>query len=177
LKIPKEERMTNGAPETAAPDGPGRILDRLDSDRRQFLKKILLSAYVAPFVASFAMKGLGLGEAAAQSNLCFTSNVTVPNTSADLLITASGMPSVVTGGSDITYTLRVENCGPAVATNVSVSDPMPGGTTFVSASQTSGPTFALNPPPVGSGGTFTATISSMNVGDVATFQLTVHVTP
>jgi uncharacterized repeat protein (TIGR01451 family) len=156
---------------------PNEIAERLGSDRRQFLKKILLSAYVAPFVASFAMKGLGLGEAAAQSNLCFTSNITVPNTSADLLITSSGMPNPVTAGSDITYTLRVENCGPAVATNVSVSDPIPSGTTFVSANQTSGPTFSLSAPAVGSTGTFMATLASMNVGDVATFQLVVHVTP
>jgi uncharacterized repeat protein (TIGR01451 family) len=169
--------MASLVPETPVQDDPQAVLDRLGADRRQFLKKLLLSAYVAPFVASFAMKGLGLGEAAAQSNLCFTSNVTVPNTSADLLITSTGMPNPVVAGSNITYTLRVENCGPALATNVSVSDPIPGGTTFVSASQTSGPAFALSPPPVGSAGTFTATLASMNVGDVATFQLVVHVTP
>ena len=167
--------MTPQSPEH--PVAPQGVLDRLDSDRRQFLKKILLTAYVAPFVASFGMKGLGLGEASAQSNLCFASNVTVPNTSADLLITSSGMPNPVVAGSDIIYTLRVENCGPSSAVNVSVSDPIPAGTTFVSASQTGGPTFSLSTPAVGSTGTFTATLASMNVGDVATFQLVVHVTP
>jgi uncharacterized repeat protein (TIGR01451 family) len=171
--IPKEgERMASEKPAT---NDPNQVLGRLDSDRRQFLKKIMLSAYVAPFVASFAMKGLGLGEAAAQSNMCFSSNVTVPNTSADLLITSSGMPNPVVAGTNITYTLRVENCGPAIATNVSVSDPTPSGTTFVTASQTSGPAFSLSPPAVGSTGTFTATAASMNVGDVAIFQLVVHV--
>ena len=160
-----------------APDNPEGILDRLDPDRRQFLKKLLLTAYVAPFVASFGMKGLGLGEAVAQSNLCFSSNVTVPNTSADLIITATGMPNPVVAGSEITYSLRVENCGPASAVNVSVSDPIPAGTTFVSASQTSGPAFVLSLPSVGSTGTFTATAAGMNVGDVAIFQIVVHVTP
>ena len=159
------------------PDNPEGILERFDPDRRQFLKKLLITAYVAPFVASFGMKGLGLGEAVAQSNLCFSSNVTVPNTSADLIITSSGMPDPVMAGSNITYSLRVENCGPAIAVNVSVSDPVPAGTTFVSASQTSGPAFVLSPPPPGGTGTFSATIASMNVGDVATFQIVVHVTP
>lgn len=159
------------------PEDPRRILDGLDPDRRQFLKKILLSAYVAPFVASFGMKGLGLGEAVAQSNLCFASNVTVPNTSADLIISKTGTPDPVTAGNNLTYTIRVENCGPSPAVNVSVSDPIPAGTTFVSASQTSGPTFNLSTPTVGGTGTFTATLASMNVGDVAIFQLVVHVTP
>ncbi len=161
-----------------APEDPRRILDRLDLDRRELLKKILLSAYVAPFVASFGMKGLGLGEAVAQSNVCFTSNVTVPNTSADLIISKVGNPNPVTAGSDVTYTIRVQNCGPATAVNVSVNDPIPAGTTFVSATQLSGgPTFTLSTPAVGGTGTFTATTASMNVGDVAIFHLVVRVTP
>ncbi len=158
------------------PDDSEQILNRLDPDRRQFLKKLLVAAYVAPFVASFGMKGLGLGEAVAQSNMCFSSNATIPNTSADLLITATGMPDPVVAGSTITYSLRVENCGPVNAVNVSVNDPIPAGTTFVSASQTSGPAFTLSLPAVGGTGTFTATAAGMNVGDVATFQIVVHVT-
>jgi uncharacterized repeat protein (TIGR01451 family) len=154
-----------------APENPQRILDRLDPDRRQFLKKILLTAYVAPFVASFGMKGLGLGEAVAHSN------VTVPNSSADLIISKTATPDPVVAGSNLNYSIRVQNCGPATAVNVSVSDPVPAGTTFVSASQTSGPSFSLSLPPVGGTGTFTATLASMNAGDVAIFQLAVHVTP
>jgi uncharacterized repeat protein (TIGR01451 family) len=160
-----------------APDDPSRILDRLDSDRRQFLKKVLLSAYVAPFVASFGMKGLGLGEAVAQSNLCPSSNVTVPNTSADLVITKTATPSTVTAGSNITYTIRVENCGPATAVNVSFSDPLPANTTIVSVSQTSGPAFVLNIPPAHSGGTVSGNRTTLNVGEVAVFQIVVHVNP
>jgi uncharacterized repeat protein (TIGR01451 family) len=159
-----------------APDDPRPMLDRLDPDRRQFLKKILLTAYVAPFVASFGMKGLGLGEAVAQSNLCTSSNVTVPNTSADLIISKTGTPNPVVAGTNLTYSIRVENCGPSPAINVSVSDPIPAGTTFVSASQTNGPAFSLSTPSVGSsGGTFTATRASLETGEVAIFQLIVHV--
>ncbi len=158
-----------------APEESQRLLDRLGSDRRQFLQKILLTAYAAPFVASFGMKGLGLGEAMAQSNLC--SNVTVPNTSADLVITKSASPSPAVPGANLTYSIFVVNCGPAVATNVSVSDPIPTGTTFVSASQTSGPTFTLGTPPVGGTGTFMATIPTLSANATASFQLVVFVTP
>lgn len=160
-----------------APEDPQQILQRLDADRRQFLKRILLTAYAAPFVASFGMRGLGLGEAVAQSNSCFSSNVTVPNTSADLIIFKSGTPSQVAPGGTIEYQLRVQNCGPATAVNVSVNDPLPAGTTYVSGSQTSGPTFTLSAPAVGSTGTFVATIATMAVGDMATFQIVVRVNP
>ena len=150
-----------------APEDPQRIVERLDGDRRQFLKKILIGAYAAPFVASFGLRGLGLGEAIAQSNLCPVSNVTVPNTSADLIISKTGTPNPVQAGSNLTYSIRVENCGPAPAVNVSVSDPIPAGTTFVSAGQSSGPVFTLSTPPVGGTGTFTATLASMNPGEIA----------
>jgi uncharacterized repeat protein (TIGR01451 family) len=160
---------------SVAPDEQQRILSRLDPDRRQFLQKILLTAYAAPFVASFGLKGLGLGEAMAQSNLC--SNVAVPNTSADLIIAKTGFPNPVAPGGNITYSIRVQNCGPSSATNVSVNDPIPAGTTFVSASQTSGPTFTLATPPVGGTGNFVATTPTFTTGSVATFQLIVQVTP
>jgi uncharacterized repeat protein (TIGR01451 family) len=156
-----------------APEDSQRILNRLDADRRDFIKKVLLTAYAAPFVASFGMRGLGMGEAMAQSNLC--SNVSVPNTSADLIIAKTATPASVAPGGDITYSIRVQNCGPSDAINVSVSDPIPAGTTFVALTQTSGPAFTLSAPAVGGTGTVTATIPTLTAGTVATFQLIVQV--
>src|ERR1700744_786616 len=101
--------------EPMPPEHQKRIVERLDTDRRDLLKKILLTAYAAPFVASFGMRGLGMGEALAQSNLC--SNVTVPNSSADLIISVTDMPNPVPPGGNITYGLRVQNCGPVTAQN------------------------------------------------------------
>ena len=55
-----------------------------------------------------------------------------PGTSqADLGITKTGPASVLPGGS-VTYTLTVSNAGPSDAPDVTVSDPTPGGLTFVS---------------------------------------------
>ena len=44
---------------------PEIVLESVDAPRRAFLKKLILgSAFVAPSVASFAMSGLSVGEAA-----------------------------------------------------------------------------------------------------------------
>ncbi|MDP9329030.1 MAG: DUF11 domain-containing protein [Actinomycetota bacterium] len=59
---------------------------------------------------------------------------TTVDTSTDLSITKSDSPDPVAAGNDVTYTLDIMNNGPSDATGVSVSDPIPPGTTFVSAS-------------------------------------------
>jgi uncharacterized repeat protein (TIGR01451 family)/fimbrial isopeptide formation D2 family protein len=43
-------------------------------------------------------------------------------------------PAQVAAGGDLTWTLSVTNAGPDPATNVTIDDPLPSGTTFVSAS-------------------------------------------
>jgi uncharacterized repeat protein (TIGR01451 family) len=57
----------------------------------------------------------------------------------DLAITKSGSPATqILGTGNITWTMVVTNNGPSTATGVKVSDPMPAGNTFVSASSTQG---------------------------------------
>src|SRR3989475_171744 len=55
------------------------------------------------------------------------------NNSADLALTKSDSPDPVLAGTNITYTLTVTNNGPSDATGVSLSDAIPAGTSFVSA--------------------------------------------
>ena len=58
---------------------------------------------------------------------------------ADLSITKMDAPDpVFSGGPDLTYTITVENAGPDPATGVTLSDTLPAGVTFVSASATAG---------------------------------------
>jgi uncharacterized repeat protein (TIGR01451 family) len=83
---------------------------------------------------------------------------------ADVSIVKSG-PALVQNGSNMTYTLDVSNAGPATATNVVVTDPLPAGTTFVSAS--AGCTE--------SAGTVTCTIASLASGASQSFSITVNV--
>src|SRR5204863_5126068 len=54
-------------------------------------------------------------------------------TSADVSITKSDSPDPVTAGTDLTYTLTVKNAGPSFARSVQATDPVPAGTSFVSA--------------------------------------------
>ncbi|MEA2521123.1 MAG: trimeric autotransporter adhesin, partial [Actinomycetota bacterium] len=72
--------------------------------------------------------------------------------SADLAITKSDSPDPVIAGNNITYTLGVTNNGPSTAQSVVVSDPLPAGTSFVSAS---------------GGGTLSGGTVTWNLGDMA----------
>jgi uncharacterized repeat protein (TIGR01451 family) len=57
----------------------------------------------------------------------------------DLSVTKSGSPESQTlGAGNITWTMVVTNNGPSADTGVQITDPMPAGNTFVSASSTQG---------------------------------------
>jgi uncharacterized repeat protein (TIGR01451 family) len=95
--------------------------------------------------------------------------------SADVSVTKSDSPDPVTAGSDLTYTISVANDGPSPATGVTLTDDLPAGTTFVSASAPSG--FSCTTPAVGSGGTVSCTTSAMSSAASGDFTLVVHVAP
>ncbi len=60
--------------------------------------------------------------------------------SADLVVTKTDDPDPVTAGTDLTYTVTVENLGPSDAQDVVLDDPLPAGLTFVSATPDNGAT-------------------------------------
>ena len=62
-----------------------------------------------------------------------------PAGSSDLAITKVDSPDPARVGSPLTYSIGVENRGPAPATGVTVTDKLPKGVTLVSATGTSGP--------------------------------------
>lgn len=61
-----------------------------------------------------------------------------PNPNADLSLTKQVSNSTPKVGENITYTVTVYNAGPADATNVTVYEPLVGGTTFVSSTPSQG---------------------------------------
>jgi uncharacterized repeat protein (TIGR01451 family) len=73
---------------------------------------------------------------------------TTPNTStagtiitpgnADVGVSKTAAPGPYGTGNNLTYTIAVNNAGPTAAANVSVTDAIPAGTTFVSATPTQG---------------------------------------
>ena len=93
---------------------------------------------------------------------------------ADVQVTKTG-PATINAGSNITYTLTVNNTGPSDAQAVSLSDTLPANTTFVSLAQNSGPTFTLTTPAAGATGTATATLATLASGASATFTLVLNV--
>ncbi len=70
---------------------------------------------------------------------------------ADLSVTKTDSPDPVTAGANLTYTITVANSDNSTAANVSLSDPLPAGTTFVSLTGPAG--WTLTTPPVGGTGT------------------------
>lgn len=84
---------------------------------------------------------------------------------ADAGVSVSASPDPVTAGTDLTYTITVSNAGTSDATGVQLTDPIPTGTTFASASD--GGTL--------SSGTVTWSIGTIAAGGSVTRTLVVHV--
>ena len=86
----------------------------------------------------------------------------------DLSIQKSASPSPVQPGQTRTYTIVVTNAGPADAQAVSVNDPLPSGTTYISCSASQGSCA------YGSG-TVTASLGTIPNGGSATVSIAVTV--
>jgi uncharacterized repeat protein (TIGR01451 family) len=90
----------------------------------------------------------------------YTCNIT--NTAqSDLELAKTASPTPVVPGTEETYAFRVTNHGPSTATNVSVTDPLPGGLTFESGGQGCAAT----------GKTVTCTVAEIAPGASVTFTV------
>jgi uncharacterized repeat protein (TIGR01451 family) len=96
-----------------------------------------------------------------------TKDWTAPPTSADLSLTKSDSPDPVTVGGDVTYTLTVHNGGPDAAADATVTDALPAGVTFKSASSGCGE---------GEGGVTCAIDGPINNGQDVSVQIVVTTT-
>jgi uncharacterized repeat protein (TIGR01451 family) len=94
-------------------------------------------------------------------------------TQADLAVTNSA-PTTILTGTHLTYTITVTNNGPNTADEVTVTDSVPRGTTFVSAAISSG---SCKTPAVGAtSGRVTCTAASLANAAVLTVSMVVDVT-
>jgi len=103
------------------------------------------------------------------NNTATANDVVATATQADLVVTNSASPTSVAAGGSVTYTQSLQNLGPAAATTVSFTDPVPANTTAVSLTGPAGWTcsIATTPP--------SCTIASLAANATANFTLMLQV--
>jgi uncharacterized repeat protein (TIGR01451 family) len=101
-----------------------------------------------------------------QANNSATNNLTVNAANADVRVTMSHSPEPVTLGQNLSYFINVSNSGPSTATTAMLTDTLPAGVTFVSASTSQGSC-------VQSAGTVTCNFGTFTPGGGASVTITV----
>ncbi|WP_154723337.1 DUF7933 domain-containing protein [Ilumatobacter coccineus] len=91
---------------------------------------------------------------------------------ADVSVVKTTVDAPVVAGEQVTYSIVVSNAGPSAAANVTLSDPLPAGLSFVSAATTQGACPGTGPVTcnfgsIGAGGSVTVTVVA-DVADTAT---------
>ncbi len=94
-------------------------------------------------------------------------------TTADVSVTITGVPNPVAPGSNIVYTVTVNNSGPLPAADVMLNGSTPSGTVFTSAATTQG---MLSTPPAGGVGVISCAIGTVAVNTPVTISIVVQVT-
>ena len=95
------------------------------------------------------------------------------NAASDLNVTLADAPDPVSAGANLTYTITVRNAGTTAATNVTLQDATPAGTTFVSFTSPAG--WTSTTPAAGGTGTISTTNASVAGGSTHSFTLVVNV--
>jgi uncharacterized repeat protein (TIGR01451 family) len=114
---------------------------------------------------SVTVKGDQLDPTSSNNTASSTSSV---SPSASLVLTVSPPSAPVLLGQDITFTVSLINDGPSPATGVSLTDTLPPGVTFVSATDGRGNTFTP------SAGQLVDAIDGLDVGASVTLTIVVH---
>lgn len=126
-------------------------------------------------IPSAAALGTGTVSVASGASGTFSTPFTVTASTADLGVDVTNPFSCASclpwkTGNNGTYTVTVTNHGPSGAMAINLSDQVPTDTTFVSVTQTSGPTFSCSTG--GIADTTSCTISNFAASGTATFKLT-----
>ncbi len=91
----------------------------------------------------------------------------IKSDTADVEITKTANPTTVNYGDTVTYTLKAKNNGPGQANNVTITDPLPAGVSFVSADS----------PCVNAAATVTCELGTLQPGEEVTLEVKVKVDP
>jgi uncharacterized repeat protein (TIGR01451 family) len=100
-------------------------------------------------------------------------NVKVVSVGADVALSGTASPEPVATGSTLTYVLTAKNNGPDPAASAVLTQTLPAGTGFVSASSTVG---TCTTPAVGASGNISCALGTLANGATATLTIKVTVT-
>jgi uncharacterized repeat protein (TIGR01451 family) len=101
---------------------------------------------------------------------------TLVSSKADLDTAMTVLPSgAADPDTDLTYSVSVINRGDVNASDVALSDVVPAGTTFVSATQTQGVPFACSAPAAGQTGTIDCSRTTLAHNEYGIFTVVLHV--
>jgi uncharacterized repeat protein (TIGR01451 family)/fimbrial isopeptide formation D2 family protein len=147
--------------------GPATIHWKVDQLAAGQTVTITVPVHVAPTVAGGTTLTNGSSATADHLPTPVTDNGSLlVATSTDMKVTKTGA-ATYTAGTHYTWHLRVQNLGPSQAESVSVSDPLPAGTSFVSA----------DAPCANVAGTVTCALGTTQPGFDHTYDVTVAVDP
>jgi uncharacterized repeat protein (TIGR01451 family) len=107
------------------------------------------------------------GDPNSANNSATATSVVASPSQSDVAIVKTAGPEPVDQGTNLTYTLQVTNNGPAVATGVTVSDPLPSAVTYTSSSTTQGTCTQTT-------GTVTCNLGSVSVGGLVIITINVN---
>jgi uncharacterized repeat protein (TIGR01451 family) len=120
---------------------------------------IVVATASAGTLANTVTVGGQVSDPKSSNNTATQTVVVVPN-QADLAVVLTATPGTVIAGNNVTYTATVTNNGPAPATSVVLTDPLPAGETYVSVTASQGTASESN-------GTITASLNSLANGGSA----------
>jgi uncharacterized repeat protein (TIGR01451 family) len=166
---------------SGAPTGSGNIADTVSLAAGGSVTYTVVAAIDPAAVGTLsntasAFPPAGVTEPVPANNTATDTDTLTPQ--ADLSVTKTDSPDPVIAGDpgNLTYTITVSTAGLSDAHAVQLTDALPAGTTFVSATAPVG--WAVTPPPAGANGTFAATIADLAASaGPQVFTVTVHVDP
>jgi uncharacterized repeat protein (TIGR01451 family) len=137
----------------------------------QFGLVFMVNSGVAPptVISNTVTVGSAVTDSISSNNSATVTTAVTSPTQADLVISKTGSPDPVNQGDNLVYTITVSNNGPASATGVSVSDPLPTAVTYTSSSTSQGTCSQAS-------GTVTCSLGTLTNGQVVTIAINVTAT-
>ncbi len=131
------------------------------------VEKLTAADTPGTIITNMATVGPTANDPNTANNTASSSTVVSSPTQADVSIVKTATPEPVDLNTNLNYTLRVTNNGPAVATGVTVSDPLPTEVTFTNVTTTQGTCAQAS-------GTVSCTLGNLSVGAVVLISINVN---